>query len=531
MQKKANFWRYVAGVTFILILMWIGHQLVFKWAVRKAVTQLENRWQLEVTLGSYRTVGITGANFKNILIEYASGDTLFWANDIYLRLKFFPLWIGKVQLAQLQMDSLMVSYRPYLLRQIDTGSLVATEKGERGAISYRLRALFKRLPNTMDVASGMFCYSDSSQWFCARIDSFVMAKKQVSGRLHLSDAQMANAFSFWGTCIPQQYLLDITLQSLQRDGTPLPYVMQKWNMALSLSRVHFECRLPNAATILLTASAGPFSVFHPKIAEQSVQLDTSFISLQIKTEKTYWQIDSTSLIGFNGFSFPLFVHYQYDTLNPILTFAIPAINFPAQQFFDALPQGAFRHVSGLKADGNLSFVLRGRIPFGQLDSLNLYSQLRPHNFRIRQFGMAYLPMLNDTFTLHRCEPGLPPITIKVDSTARSYTHLRDISKYLIAAVLTSEDGSFFYHKGFNEEAFAKSLAENIRKKRFARGASTISMQLVRNVFLSRKKTLSRKFEEILLTWLLENSNIVSKERMLEIYFNIIEWGPNIYGIR
>jgi hypothetical protein len=185
----------------------------------------------------------------------------------------------------------------------------------------------------------------------------------------------------------------------------------------------------------------------------------------------------------------------------------------------------------LKAEGNLSFALRGRIPFGMLDSLYLYSQLQPSGFRIKQFGPAYLPMLNDTFTVYRHEPGFPPVAIRVDSNAASYTRLRDIPKHLIDAVLTSEDGTFFYHRGFNEEAFAKSLAENIRKKRFARGASTISMQLVRNVFLSRNKNLSRKFEEVLLTWLLENSHIVTKERMLEIYFNIIEWGPNIYGIK
>jgi membrane peptidoglycan carboxypeptidase len=54
--------------------------------------------------------------------------------------------------------------------------------------------------------------------------------------------------------------------------------------------------------------------------------------------------------------------------------------------------------------------------------------------------------------------------------------------------------------------------------------------LVKNVFLTREKTLSRKLEEILLVYILENNRISSKERMLEVYFNIIEWGPNIYGI-
>lgn len=69
-----------------------------------------------------------------------------------------------------------------------------------------------------------------------------------------------------------------------------------------------------------------------------------------------------------------------------------------------------------------------------------------------------------------------------------------------------------------------------KTKKFSRTARTISIQLVKNAFLTRVKTLSRKLEEILLVYISENNRIVSKERMLEAYFNIIEWGPNLYVI-
>jgi len=97
--------------------------------------------------------------------------------------------------------------------------------------------------------------------------------------------------------------------------------------------------------------------------------------------------------------------------------------------------------------------------------------------------------------------------------------------------LTSEDGDFFYHKGFNEKAFRESISKNWREKRFARGGSTISMQLVKNVFLSRKKTIARKVEEMLIVWMIENLHLTTKERMFEVYLNIIEWGPDIYGVK
>src|SRR5690606_596803 len=75
-----------------------------------------------------------------------------------------------------------------------------------------------------------------------------------------------------------------------------------------------------------------------------------------------------------------------------------------------------------------------------------------------------------------------------------------------------------------------SIATNYKEKAFKRGGSTISMQLVKNVFLSRNKTLVRKLEEILIVWLMESTRTVSKERMYEVYLNIIEWGRNVYGI-
>ena len=81
-----------------------------------------------------------------------------------------------------------------------------------------------------------------------------------------------------------------------------------------------------------------------------------------------------------------------------------------------------------------------------------------------------------------------------------------------------------------EKAFVKSAIQNIKERRFARGGSTISMQLVKNVFLTRKKTVARKAEETLIVWIIENTRLATKERMFEVYLNIIEWGPKIYGV-
>src|ERR1019366_915505 len=116
--------------------------------------------------------------------------------------------------------------------------------------------------------------------------------------------------------------------------------------------------------------------------------------------------------------------------------------------------------------------------------------------------------------------------IQVDSANPEYTSLAAMPKYLTDAVLSSEDPEFNYNNGIDESAIETSVLENLKQHRFRQGGSTITMQLVKNVFLTHQKTIDRKLEEFFLVWLLENMHITSKNRILEVYMNIIEWGPD-----
>jgi membrane peptidoglycan carboxypeptidase len=104
----------------------------------------------------------------------------------------------------------------------------------------------------------------------------------------------------------------------------------------------------------------------------------------------------------------------------------------------------------------------------------------------------------------------------------------DISPHLVNSIMTTEDSTFMRHRGFIPSEFRSALKANLERGYFRLGASSITMQMVKNVLLSREKTLSRKLQELFLTWYVERS--LSKERILEIYLNVIEFGPRIYGI-
>src|SRR5262249_33544605 len=111
----------------------------------------------------------------------------------------------------------------------------------------------------------------------------------------------------------------------------------------------------------------------------------------------------------------------------------------------------------------------------------------------------------------------------------NFRPLTRISPLLKAALLTNEDGGFYQHRGFNPGAIQSAMAENLRAGAFRRGAGTITMQLARNLFLGHRRTLSRKAQEVVMAWVPEHLTGLSKDRLLEIYLNIIEWGPDVHG--
>lgn len=102
-----------------------------------------------------------------------------------------------------------------------------------------------------------------------------------------------------------------------------------------------------------------------------------------------------------------------------------------------------------------------------------------------------------------------------------------ISRHLVHAVLASEDQKFFGHEGVDWDAIKDSVEVNRARKSFARGGSTITQQLAKNLFFTTHKSLARKGRELLVArWLEED---LSKRRILELYLNVIEWGNGVYG--
>jgi monofunctional biosynthetic peptidoglycan transglycosylase len=110
---------------------------------------------------------------------------------------------------------------------------------------------------------------------------------------------------------------------------------------------------------------------------------------------------------------------------------------------------------------------------------------------------------------------------------QTWVPLARVSRHLVHAVLSSEDQKFFGHEGVDWDAIEKAVQEDRKQGRLARGGSTITQQLAKNLFFTTHKSPVRKLREVFVSrWLEED---LGKKRILEIYLNVLEWGDGVYG--
>ncbi len=200
-----------------------------------------------------------------------------------------------------------------------------------------------------------------------------------------------------------------------------------------------------------------------------------------------------------------------------------------QSMLDSAPKGLVPKLKGMRLAG--SFSIKGTAHF---DTANLDHDYKvnwdvanscrvteaPPDVNVERFRHAFR---HTVYT-----PEGKPTEIESGPETPEWVSGSRISKFMEVAVQTTEDGGFQRHHGFDHEAIRNSIRENLRKMKFVRGASTISMQLAKNVYLDRTKNASRKLQEAVLTMYLEQE--LTKEQILELYLNVIEFGPMIYGI-
>lgn len=266
-----------------------------------------------------------------------------------------------------------------------------------------------------------------------------------------------------------------------------------------------------------------WTAFHRRIASRQLYYDSAGVAVQ-----GYERSDSLCL-SVRPLQLPLEADLEllWDKRHSTAEVRIEIARQPHRAFLQAFPKGFWITLGQAQLEGTSALNLRLRYDPALPETLALEVDWRPEGFAIRSWPGRSPLLLRESFLY---QPYRSSRQILLSPENPDYLLFRQITPYVLHAVLHSEDGLFFYHRGFQRERFVQALLENWRCRCFRRGAGTITMQLVRNLLLTREKTLARKVEEILLTALIERFGLLSKQRMAELYFNMVEWGPEVYGL-
>jgi hypothetical protein len=208
------------------------------------------------------------------------------------------------------------------------------------------------------------------------------------------------------------------------------------------------------------------------------------------------------------------------------------------KLLESIPAPVIPHLQGFVLQGMFEANVFTKIDYANLDAIELGGKVAIDGCRVVQAPNAVRALggpgsITQIVEIPSADRNAPPgatelMAFAIGPENPDFVTYDRLSPYLIGSIMTTEDSSFFRHRGWVSPEFKTALRRNLAGGGFRLGASSITMQMVKNVLLSREKTLSRKLQELFVVWFIEK--LLPKERILELYFNAIEFGPRLYGI-
>lgn len=512
-------------------------------ALVDAKTKLRKEYNLNLIIDNAAFSGFKTVKFDGIqLVPIMNDDTLLNVQTLEVSVKLFPLLAKKVKIHSIDLNNASLSFvkeegvsnYDFLFkkeaREVD--SLAVKERPHLGRLVDRMvNSILYKIPDNMDLLNMQVSYRDDSVSNKLRMEKANIVRGKLQSTIHLNEGE-----AIWhleGDLHPGRKKIDLKLFA---EGKPVefPFLENKYKLKLSFDTLETSLesvRWKNREELLIDGSwkISNLLINHWRLASNDIYLPRGILNAEFSIGKNSASLEPNSemrigkLLLSPSFTVSLGAFKTY-----ALSLRMEDMN--AQDAFDSFPRGLFTSLEGIKVSGKmnyrLDFFLDSQLP----DSVRLESRLDAPEFRVNTWGKTDLSKINTPFVYIPHEDGKAQRSIIIGPTNPDFIRINQVSPFLKHAILTAEDNLFFEHEGFSLDAIKASIATNFKEKAFKRGGSTISMQLVKNVYLDREKTLARKIEEMLIVWMIEHNRIVSKERMFEVYLNIIEWGRNVYGV-
>ncbi|MBW4890373.1 transglycosylase domain-containing protein [Mucilaginibacter sp. HMF5004] len=546
MQRIQNKYIRIAGIVFLVLFVlvltggaiaWFKREQLLHNAINKATAKAKRDYNLDVKIGLAHFTGLSTVSFSEITIVPENRDSLLHINNFEVGVKILPLIFGDIKLSSVKLENGLLNltnthgvknFDFLFKKKKDTTQNVQTDLSV--VANSLIKQVLYKIPDDLDIKGFNVRYRDDSTSVNMLTKYALIKNSDLSSAIIINNGE--STLHFTGKMRPSDKYIDVLLYA-DNKKVELPFIQKKFGLKLSFDTLRTALnkvdRSDGETRIYSSLSVNNLLINHPKLASNDIIVPSGSMDANLFIGPQYVSVDSSSVIHIKNITANPYIKY---TLKPAKIYEMKvAMPFTdAQQLFNSFPQGMFDALEGIQVSGKLAYNLNFHLDSTKPDSLTFISDLQQDNFKVLKYGRTKLTKLNDEFvyTPYEKDKPMPPRT--VGPANPYYTPLSDISPYLQHAVMTAEDPSFYVHHGFVIQSIKKSIAINFKEKKFKRGGSTISMQLVKNAFLNRHKTLARKIEETLIVWMIENTHIMAKSRMLEVYFNIIEWGHNVYGI-
>ena len=508
-------------------------------AIKKAISKADKEYDLELKIESAEFVGLSSVSFKNITLVPRGRDSLARILKFRVGVKLFPLIFGDIKLSEIKLDRGIinlvkrdsVSNYDFIFRKKKSNESDEKSEMDLARLANNLiNQLLYKIPDDMDIRDFEIKFRDDS----GSVSLFTRIATIDDGDVNSTILVNGNE-STWhveGTVDPGDKQLDLKLFA-DNKKVELPYLEKKFGLKLNFDTAMTQMRDVNRSGSQLEVNGSwrvkNLLVNHSRIAGNDVIVPDASLDADMVFGKNFVAIDSTSTFHLKNIQIHPFIKY---TISPskIYELKLHTEELDAQELMNSFPQGLFESLEGIQVAGKLQYNLDFYLDSKNPDNVIFNSGLRNEGFKVIKWGKTNLQKINNIFVYTPHEYGKPMRDIIIGSENPNFVPIDQISPYLKNALLTAEDPSFYSHNGFVEASIRNSIITNFKAKAFKRGGSTISMQLVKNVYLNRQKTLARKIEEILIVWILEGGRLSTKQRMFETYLNLIEWGRNVYGI-
>ncbi|KAA5422544.1 biosynthetic peptidoglycan transglycosylase [Bacteroides cellulosilyticus] len=513
----------------------------------KRITRLEQRYGLDISYNKLHMKGLNTISIDGLNVVPQKRDTLLSLQSLNIRIGLWKLLWGDIKIKEVRLDGLSLNFikkdstANYDFLFLPSSEVTASNESNTSTdytrrINTTLNLLFGLLPGNGELTHLTITERKDRNFVSFRIPRFVIDDDHFQSEITVLEDSLNQQWNTEGEFNPSERRLHATLHASQ---LAVPYIHRRFGAEVqfdSLTCNFSQEKTNNGLTCLVGQSeVRGLQVYHKRLSPETINLDRGQLDFHVNVSPQAVELDSTSLVRFNALTFHPYLKAERigkstDKKEWHFIASVRKPWFPSEELFGSLPKGLFENLEGLGTTGQLAYHFLLDVDFSQLDNLKFESELKEKDFRILHYGKTDLGKMSDEFIYTAYENGQPVYTFPVGPSWENFTPLDSISPLLQMSVMQSEDGAFFYHRGFLPDAMREALIHDLEVRKFARGGSTISMQLVKNVFLNRNKNIARKLEEALIVWLIETEHLTPKARMYEVYLNIAEWGPMVYGI-